>query len=73
MQRTLSDAIKVTGVRPKQSSSVREVAQSALDNGRVEQSLAEGARTSIKRRLEQDKDFDPEKFPNCKEFIDRNK
>lgn len=71
MQRTLGDAIKVTGVRPKSTSG--EVAQSALDNGQVQQSLAEGARTSIKRRLEQDKDFDPEKFPNCKEFIDRNK
>jgi len=73
LQRTLSDAMKVTGVRP--TTTQQEVVQSALGNARLEEGLAETARTSIKRRLEQEakSDYKPDKFPNCKEFMDRNK
>lgn len=71
IQRTLADAVKVTGVKP--STSMQDVVGSAAANARLEEGLAENVRTSIKRRLEQDKDFKAEKYPNCKDFLDENK
>jgi len=69
IEASLGDAIRITGVQPKTSK--EEAAKSASANAKVEKSLEENARGSIKRRLEQDKDFDPQRFPNCNEFLDK--
>jgi len=69
VQRALADAIKVTGVKP--STSQQAAAHSLARNTNVEKTLEDESRASVKRRLRQDKDFQPEKFPNCKKFMDK--
>jgi len=71
VETTLSEAVRITGVQPKTSR--EEAAKSAADNPNVERTLADSSRNAIKRRLEEDADFEPEKFPNCDQFLDKRK
>ena len=71
IETSMKDALLLTRVQPKTSKD--EVAKGASSNAKVEKTLTDAARNSMKRRLEQDKDFTPDKFPNCKEFLDKSK
>ena len=76
---TLKDAIRVSGVKPKSaqpngpggndaaanSSIAREV---SLDGG-VQAAIKNDTRGTIKRRLQQDPDFKPERFPDSQDFV----
>ena len=76
---TLKDAIRVSGVQPKSaqpnapgghdnaanSSIAGEV---SLDGG-VQAAIKNDTRGTIKRRLQQDPDFKPERFPDSQDFV----
>ena len=76
---TLKDAIRVSGVQPKSaqpnapgghdnaanSSIAGEV---SLDGG-VQAAIKNDTRGTIKRRLQQDPDFKPERFPDSHDFV----
>ena len=68
---TLKDAIKVSGVQPKPSTSPggSAVALEVAKDGCVQTAVKNDTRGAIKRRLQQDPDFKPENFPNSQDFV----
>jgi len=75
---TLKDAIKVSGVQPKNASSGASAGSSNVGNSNIAAEVAKDtsvqaaikndARGTIKRRLQQDPDFTPERFPDSQDF-----
>ena len=76
---TLKDAIKVSGVQPKASTpgtspgnntaGISAIASDVSKDGGVQAAVKNDARGAIKRRLQQDPDFTPERFPDSKDFV----
>merc|ERR1712113_1059994 len=75
---TLKDAIRVSGVKPKSAPNApggndaaansRVAGEVSLDGG-VQAAIKNDTRGTIKRRLQQDPDFKPERFPDSQDFV----
>ena len=72
---TLKDAIKVSGVQPKPSTSPQvapggsTVALEVSKDEGVQTAVKNDTRGAIKRRLQHDPDFKPKNFPNSQDFV----
>ena len=76
---TLKDAIRVSGVQPKSAQPTQPGGHDAAANssiasevsldGGVQASIKNDTRGTIKRRLQQDPDFKPERFPDSQDFV----
>ena len=74
---TLKDAIKVSGVHPKASQSGTStggiagnstIAVEVAKDGGIQAAVKSDTRGAIKRRLQRDPDFKPERFPDSQDF-----
>ena len=73
---TLKDAIRVTGVQPKSAqpggndaATNSSIAGEVSVDGGVQAAIKNDTRGTIKRRLQQDPDFKPERFPDSQDFV----
>jgi len=68
LEQTLQHAITTSGARPTSGASVEAIVSEAKDDPELVAALSETMYYNMRERLQGDKDYDPERFPNAQNF-----